>query len=235
MRLVVAIVPPFEVRHELDRVVGAVTPGSTTRATDGSTGRRSSTATAGQHAARRRRLFGRGRDQEPFASELASSPPHDELARTPVDAMYVPIATIGQLTLGDSIALRSALRTSATTWERPTLGFTGGTALEWPSDRSVWARLDGDLDRLQTVGKGVPEVVKRLALFVDRRQFRPWLSVGTITEQTTAPYLEDLVGALERFQGSSWTQESFSLLKALPDVGSGSQYEVLEELPLAAG
>lgn len=234
MRLVVAIVPPAEVLGELDRVVAAVTPRSTTRPTDGSTARRSSTSAAGQHAARRRRLFGRGRDQEP-ASELAALPPHDQLARTPLGAMYIPIATIGQLTLGDSIQLRNALRTSAATWEQPALRFTGGTALEWPGDRSVWAKLDGDLDRLLIVGKGVPEVVKRLALFVDRRQFHPWLSVGTITEQTAAPYLEDLVAALERFQGSSWTQESFSLLKALPDVGSGSQYEAIEELPLAAG
>ncbi len=226
MRLLVAIVPPPEALDELDRVIGAVTPGSAAE----SARRRTSSSGTGQHAHPRRRLFGRGQKQAEPTPHEGGPPEHDQLDRTPVAGLYIPITTIGNLTQGDSLELRNALRTKAATWERPTLHFSGGTALEWSGDLSVWAKLDGDIDRLALVGAGVPTVVKQLALFVDRRQFRPWLAVGTITEQTTAPYLEELVAALERFHGSSWTQESFSVIKALPETGF---FEVVEDMALA--
>ena len=89
----------------------------------------------------------------------------------------------------------------------------------------------GDVEKLVTIGRGIPRVVQKLQLYVDRRQFRPWLSVGTITDRTTAPYLEDLVARLDRFSGRSWTQESVTLLKHIPQ-NTDHPYEVVEELPL---
>ena len=113
----------------------------------------------------------------------------------------------------------------------PELRFAGGAALEWPGDESVWAKLDGDVEKLVTIGRGIPRAVQKLQLFVDRRQFRPWLSVGTITDRTTAPYLEDLVARLDAFSGRSWTQETVSLMKNIPQEPD-HPYEVVEELPL---
>jgi 2'-5' RNA ligase len=77
-------------------------------------------------------------------------------------------------------------------------------------------------------------VVQRLGFFVDRRQFRPWISVGTITESTTAPFLQSVVDALETFEGQSWTIESISLMKRLPEEGPHA-FEEMEEMPLAHG
>ena len=127
--------------------------------------------------------------------------------------MYIPITGFGNVTLGDSVKLAKALRTEAASWRRPEVAFTGGAALEFKGDESVWAKLDGDIDDLKTIGRGVPHVVQRLGFFVDRRQFRPWLSVGTITDDTTAPYLESVVAALDGFRGRSWTVEAVSLMK----------------------
>ena len=116
--------------------------------------------------------------------------------------MYLPLTGFGNVTLGDSVKLAKALRAEVATWAPPRrCAFTGGAALEFPGDESVWAKLDGDVDGLKTIGRGVPQVVQRLGFFVDRRQFRPWLSVGTITDATTAPYLERLVAALDDFRG----------------------------------
>jgi len=98
----------------------------------------------------------------------------------------------------------------------------------------VWAKITGDLDALGTIGRGVPQVVQRLGFFVDRRQFRPWLSVGTITETTTAPFLQSVVDALEGFEGQTWTIESISLMKRLPEEGPHA-FEEMEEMPLAHG
>ncbi len=145
--------------------------------------------------------------------------------------MHIPIATFGHLTLGDSVQVANVLRTAVATWARPTLHFAGGTALEGRGDKAVWARLDGDLGRLQDLAQGVPTLVQRLSLFVDRRQFRPWLAVGTITDQTTAAFLEELVAALERFEGMTWTQDSVSLMKGLPD---SPVFEEMERMSLAA-
>ena len=47
----------------------------------------------------------------------------------------------------------------------------------------------------------MPSAVKQLGFFVDRRRFGPWSAVGTITETTSAPYLERLVAALDDFTG----------------------------------
>lgn len=76
-------------------------------------------------------------------------------------------------------------------------------------------------------------MAQRLSLFVDRRQFRPWLSVGTINDLTTAPYLEELVAALERFEGMTWTQETVSLMKGQPGGGPNEPFEELEPMPLS--
>ena len=138
--------------------------------------------------------------------------------------------------LGDSVQLANALRAEAVTWGRPELHFAGGAALEWPGDESVWAKLAGDLDTLTAIGRGVPKTVQRLGFFVDRRQFRPWLPVGTITDATTAPFLERLVDALEAFQGQKWTLEAVTLFKRLPANEAGeSGVEEMERMPLGGG
>ncbi len=111
--------------------------------------------------------------------------------------------------------------------------FTGAAALEFPGDQSVWIKLDGDIDALMAIGKGVSLAVQRNGYFVDRRKFRPWLSVGTITETTTAPYLERLVAALDGFRGEPWTVEGVSLMKGLPEADGKRRFEEIELMPLA--
>jgi hypothetical protein len=76
--------------------------------------------------------------------------------------------------------------------------------------------------------------VQRLGFFVDRRAFRAWIPVGTITDTTSAPYLEKVVAAVESFRGQSWTIESISLMKGLPEEGKDAFVE-MEQLPLAHG
>ena len=176
----------------------------------------------------KRGLFSRLGGRGPVVEE----PTHDELTQPPVHLMYLPLTGFGNVTLGDSVHLSKALRKEALTWAPPTIHIAGGTALEFKGDESVWAKLDGDIDALNTIGRGVPQIVQRLGFFVDRRQFRPWLEVGTITDATTAPYLQAVVDALEAFHGRSWEIDSISLMKGLPDPGPDS-FEEVERMPLA--
>jgi RNA 2',3'-cyclic 3'-phosphodiesterase len=216
MRLFAAIVPPAEAVDELRTLVRSVRP-------EGEDLRPSRT---------RRRLFGRG--DRPAAVADDEIPDTDQLQLTPTAEMFISITSFGNVALGDSVKLVDALRADAATRPAPTLHFAGGAALEWRGDESVWAKLGGDVDGLSTIGRGVPQVVQRLGFFVDRRQFRPWLPVGTITDTTTAPYLEELVAALEGFEGRPWTQATLTVMKRLPDGDPDAPFKEVEQMPLAA-
>jgi RNA 2',3'-cyclic 3'-phosphodiesterase len=163
----------------------------------------------------------------------SAGPDTRELDPVPVADMYIPVTNFGNVTLADGRALEESLRREAATWTAPKLAFGGGTALEWRGDQSVWAKLDGDLDQLQQIGRSVPTVVQRLGFFVDRRQFRPWLSVGTITDDSTAPYLESVVAALDGFRGRTWTVEVVSLMRRPADTTDPEAFEEIERMPLA--
>jgi 2'-5' RNA ligase len=214
MRLFAAILPPRDVLEEVMRVV---------RSVDGPE------PTPEEPKSRWRPFGGRSGGPTAVVQDSAKS----QLTRPEVDRMYIPITGFGNVTLGDSVKLAKALRTEVASWRRPEVAFAGGAALEFKGDESVWAKLDGDIDDLRTVGRGVPHVVQRLGFFVDRRQFRPWLSVGTITDDSTAPYLESVVAALDGFRGRTWTVEAVSLMRRPADTTDPEAFEELERMPLA--
>jgi 2'-5' RNA ligase len=224
MRMFAAIVPPRDILEDVSRVVRS--------------------ATTPEPEPPPRRLFGRrprggrdgadgpGQDTASGAAVLTASP---ELDTVPAAAMYLPITAFGNVTRGDSLKLADALRTDAATWRPATVRLAGGTALEFPGDESVWAKLDGDLDPLMAIGRGVPMVVQRLGFFVDRRVFRPWLSVGTITSETTAPFLEKVVASLEAYRSRPWTIDHISFMRRPMDAEAEVPYEEVERMPLAGG
>lgn len=161
-------------------------------------------------------------------------PASRELDPVPVRDMRIPVTSFGNVALQDADVLLSTLRKVAQGWSRPELRFHGSAALEWEGDRSVWAKLDGDVENLNTVGRGVPIVVQPLGFLVDRRKFRPWLEVGSITETTGLPYLEKLTAALDAHEGSAWTLSSLTVFRKVPVDESGIDEVVLEEIPLGA-
>jgi 2'-5' RNA ligase len=124
----------------------------------------------------------------------------DELDLIATEDMQLPITTFGNVTADDALKLAEALNEAAAEWTRPTVHIVGGTALEFPGDRSVWAKLEGDVAALTTIARGVTQSVERLGFFVDRRKFRPALSVATVNEATTAPYLQAVVDGLDAFR-----------------------------------
>lgn len=165
------------------------------------------------------------------------APGTHELEAVPAELMHLPITNFGNVTLADARQLLSAIARDAAHWRAPELRFEGGTALEFQGDLSVWAKVTGDIDDLNAIGRGVPVVVQRLGFFVDRRKFRPWLSVGTITDTTTAPYLERLVGALDGFRGTPFVLDHLTILRRLPvtEDGSDGGFEIYDRVPLKAG
>ena len=172
--------------------------------------------------------------RDELADLVASvAPGTAELTPVPVSEMRVTVTNFGNVTLADSLRLVEVLRDAAARWQRPTIRCAGSAALEFEGDRSVWSRLEGDLDELLEAGRGVPKVVHPLGFLVDRRKFRPWISVGTITENTTLPYLEKLTGVLDAFSGTPWTVDTLTVFKKIPIDENGSDEAVHEEILLS--
>lgn len=158
----------------------------------------------------------------------------DEIDPVPAPSLHIPLALFGNVAQGDAVALGNALLKEAATWAPAELRFAGGTALEWPGDESIWAKLDGDLEQLGSIARGVHQVVQRLGFFVDRRKFRTWMSVGKITGSTTPAYLNGLVDALEAYRGSSWSIQEICLLhtRRTTDDTESTYLEVHQRIPL---
>lgn len=170
-------------------------------------------------------------------AELVASvaPGTPELQPVAAQDMRIPVSNFGNVTLADSLRLIDGLRNAAAGWPHPTVRCTGSAALEFEGDRSVWSRLDGDVDELLEVGRGVPKVVQPLGFLVDRRKFRPWVCVGSITEVTSLPYLESLTAALDGFSGMPWTVDTLTVFRKVPADADGVEEAVYEEIPLKAG
>ena len=173
------------------------------------------------------------RVRDELADVVASVVPGGrELVPVPPAAMRIPVTNFGNVALNDALRLVEVLHDAARKWPRPTVHCAGSAALEFEGDRSVWSRIEGDLDELLEVGRGVPKVVQPLGFLVDRRKFRPWISVGSITEDTTLPFLEKLTGVLDGFSGSPWTVDTLTVFKKIPIDENGGDEAVHEEIPL---
>jgi hypothetical protein len=188
-----AIIPPRAVLEAVDAVVRSVSVPV-------------GAAPASASAQPPRGLLGRfGRNRDDATDEVAEGVVM--LEHVPVERMAFPITGFGNLTTHDANRLADAIAQAASGWSAPTVRFAGGTALDFPGDWSVWARLEGDADAMGAVARGVMQSVQSLGFFVDRRQFRQMLSVATVTPATTGPFLQEVVDALEAFRGDEWTAE----------------------------
>ena len=168
-----------------------------------------------------------GRSDAPTSANAS-----EQLLLLPPTAMSLPIAGFGNVTSADAIRLVDALQAAAAGTPGATVRIAGGTALEFSEDRNVWARLEGDVDGLRSMARGVTQVVEQHGFFVDRRRFRPMLCVGSVTAATTAPFLETVVAALDAFSGESWVVDQVWLLKAFY-ANNSTGFQVVDQFPLA--
>jgi 2'-5' RNA ligase len=174
------------------------------------------------------KLLRRGEPEAPAPPE----PTGHQLDVVPIARMHLPLARFGNLTQSDAARLTAALRQQAATWPAPRLRLQGGDALPWPGDRSVWLSIAGDVDALGEVARGVPQVAQGLHLFVDRREYRPMIQLGTINGQTTASWLEQLVAELDDLEGNAWFQTAIALLVPSESPRRESPFRVYAEIPL---
>jgi 2'-5' RNA ligase len=180
----------------------------------------------------RKGLLGRLGGRRPDAVEEPAAP--DVVDHVPLSDMYLRVTEFGNLTTSDAHRLADVITEAARGWSPATVHFAGGTALDFPGDWSVWAKLAGDVDPLMAIARGMTRSVEHLGLFVDRRLFRPMLSLATVTEATTGPYLQAVVDALDAFRGEDWTVDEVSLMTQAFD-GDRPAPKEFQRIPLASG
>lgn len=149
----------------------------------------------------------------------------------PADWMHLPITRFGNVTSGDAPRIVQALRQAAAEWAPPRLRFAGVAAMA-PGDDSVRATLSGEVDGLTGIARQVPTAVEELGFFVDRRGFRPWVSVGKVTATTTPPFLTRLVETVGSYSGPEWWMTHLSVLRRtwVKSDGTGRPFEVMDEV-----
>jgi 2'-5' RNA ligase len=160
-----------------------------------------------------------------------------DLERIATADMQISVTAFGNVSRGDTVQLASTLTRISAGWPpAPELRFAGGTALEWPGDQTVWAKLSGGVDALEAVAQSIAPAMLRLGFAVDRRRFRPWLPVGEITPTTELDFLERLLAGLDAHQGETWEASHLSLLRTSYNASrpGAPAFEVLQEFALPA-
>ncbi len=161
----------------------------------------------------------------------------EELAPVSVDDMHVHVTSFGNLARADAARLIEQLNEAAKHWSPPPrLQMAGCLALAAPGDLSVTVPLAGDVDRLVSIARSIPDVVQSLGLHVDRRRFRAQVPVGDVTPSTTLPYLERLVAVLEAYSGPTWVLPDLVLLKpSWANDGAESDADIHALIQIPAG
>ncbi|WP_121255607.1 2'-5' RNA ligase family protein [Nocardioides ferulae] len=183
----------------------------------------------------RRGLFARSRGPrvETAVAPPAPAEPAPQLDLVPADQLHLPLSSFGNLTTSEVDRLCRAITELAEGLAGVEVRIAGAMALEFPGDRAVWVSFDGDVDGLRAVFGGINQGVERLGFFLDRRTFRPWVPVGTINDATTAPYLEDVVAAIEGLRGQVWQVDAVSVMKRVLECRPPRSTELLRA-PLGA-
>ncbi|GAA2735514.1 hypothetical protein GCM10009867_17960 [Pedococcus aerophilus] len=160
----------------------------------------------------------------------------EEFSPVSVDDMHVHVTSFGNLARADAARLVEHLNEAAKGWSPPPrLQMAGCLALVAPGDLSVSTPLAGDVDRLVSIARSIPEIVQALGLHVDRRRFKAQVPVGTVTPETSLPYLERLVAALEGYTGPRWVMPDLVLLKpswAHSGADSAADIHALIQIPV---
>lgn len=143
------------------------------------------------------------------------------------------IAGFGNVTPTDAHRVVAALTTAAADWPRPELVLSGMAEFDSPTDSSLWARLEGDLDALFAIARDVTRCVERLGFFVDRRAFQPMLEIATTGKDADPRDLDAAADALASFRGQPWVMDALTVFTTA-FIGAQSVWREYERIPLPA-
>jgi 2'-5' RNA ligase len=100
-----------------------------------------------------------------------------------------------------------------------------GTFPERGAPRVLWVGVDGDLDALAVLAGAAADAARSVGVPVERRPYRPHLTVGRWSASAAPPTGRPLAGALGRYAGPHFTAGSVVLMRS--HHGAGPRYETV--------
>ncbi len=171
------------------------------------------------------RLLGRRQAQAPPASPVLT------LSLAEPDSVFVRLAKFGNVTSDDAVGLARALETVAGSWPSPVLHVSRVVVAE-AHPHAVTAQLDGDVGALRDIYDNVNEVARLQRFFLDRRNFRSELVLGSAQTEDDAALPDSFAGAEVPHAGQQWAPAHVTLLR-VSFAGGGSTYEEVARIALS--
>jgi len=141
------------------------------------------------------------------------------------DAQHVTLAFFGDVPAGQVPALTAAVG-EAVGAPSVHLRLAGaGTFPERGAPRVLWVGVDGDVDTLAGLAGAAADAARAVGVPLDRRPYRPHLTVGRWSASSAPPSGRSLVGALGRYTGPHFVAGSVVLMRS--HHGAGPRYETV--------
>jgi RNA 2',3'-cyclic 3'-phosphodiesterase len=141
------------------------------------------------------------------------------------DAQHVTLAFFGEVPAGQVAELTDAVGAAV---GAPSLHLRlsgAGTFPERGAPRVLWVGVDGDLAELAALAGAAADAGRSAGVPVDRRPYRPHLTVGRWSASGAPPSGRPLAGRLGRYAGPHFTAGAVVLMRS--HHGTGPRYETV--------
>ncbi len=151
-------------------------------------------------------------------------------------AEFITLAKLGNVTVTDACTLTKALNEAVGAWNPPmvrvtTLGVGEINPRHVVPALDVTARLEGELDTLHAMFRGLNDVAKAQRFFLDRRSFRPEFPIGFVEANQGATIPEALPGSTSPHESDWWRPTHITIVRSLHNC-NGVAYEEFERVML---
>lgn len=149
----------------------------------------------------------------------------------PSDRWHLTVAFLGELTDDRRPDAEAALDTAVRDWtDAPRLRLAGGGRFGRGRFTVVWVGVRGELSTLEKLTRTVGRGMRRARLPVDRKPFRPHLTLARCGDRLTPEQVSADLATLDGYEGPAWNLTHLHLVRSTP--GPRPQYHTLARVPL---
>lgn len=134
----------------------------------------------------------------------------------PPERWHLTAAFLGDVDEARVSDVDTALAKAVAGWDAPAprVRLAGGGRFGRGRFSIVWTGVDGEVAALRALAQGVRRQLKRARLPLDRKPFRPHLTLARPGDRLSAAELAEDLAGLAAYQGPSWTIEELRLIRS---------------------
>jgi 2'-5' RNA ligase len=157
-----------------------------------------------------------------FVARLAVGRPTEpgrSVRLAPPDRWHLTLAFLGETDDHREPAVRAALDAAVTSWRGaarppPVLRLAGGGRFGAGRFTVVWTGLRGDVEGVRALSGAVRRQLRAARLPVDRKPYRPHLTLARPGDRLPPAALEADTEALAGYEGPQWTLDAVELVRS---------------------